>query len=104
MPAKKSAANTKKKTAKKAVKKAVVKKSVKAKSTKRFGSTKSIDSEFEEGLPKRNLVKRDACPDCGSDNIVFESSMQQLICQECGVLFEELAPHLGEKYDSLELR
>jgi ribosomal protein S27E len=38
----------------------------------------------------RSVKRRKACPDCGSRNIMFDTETEQLICHDCGLLFEEL--------------
>lgn len=32
------------------------------------------------------------CPDCASNNIVHNLQREQVICRECGLIFEPLAP------------
>jgi len=34
------------------------------------------------------------CPDCASTNILHETFRDQVICRECGLIFEPLAPPL----------
>jgi transcription initiation factor TFIIIB Brf1 subunit/transcription initiation factor TFIIB len=31
------------------------------------------------------------CPDCGSDNIYFNENLDQVICRDCGCIFEPFA-------------
>jgi transcription initiation factor TFIIIB Brf1 subunit/transcription initiation factor TFIIB len=31
------------------------------------------------------------CPDCGSDNIYFNDNLDQVICRDCGCIFEPFA-------------
>lgn len=31
------------------------------------------------------------CPECGSDNIVHNDKNQQVICRDCGMIYEPLA-------------
>jgi transcription initiation factor TFIIIB Brf1 subunit/transcription initiation factor TFIIB len=35
-------------------------------------------------------ARRKECPDCGSGSIDYDSETGQLICQDCGSLFEEV--------------
>ena len=30
------------------------------------------------------------CAECGSDNVVYDREKDQLLCQDCGAIFEEL--------------
>ena len=32
------------------------------------------------------------CPDCASDNIVKSKDLDQVICKDCGLVFEPLDP------------
>ena len=32
------------------------------------------------------------CPECGSSNVIYNKDKDQLVCQDCGIIFEELAP------------
>lgn len=47
----------------------------------------------------RSAKRRKECPDCGSNNIHFDPETEQLICHDCGLLFEELPPELERKYE-----
>ncbi|MFC1723592.1 TFIIB-type zinc ribbon-containing protein [Nanoarchaeota archaeon] len=38
----------------------------------------------------RAEVIRKECPDCDSVNLVFDAEMQQVMCQDCGSLFDEV--------------
>lgn len=44
-------------------------------------------------------ARRKECPDCGSPNVLYESTNEQLICHDCGLIFEELPPDLEKEYD-----
>lgn len=39
------------------------------------------------------------CPDCASNNIVHSEARDQVICRECGLIFEPLSPMLEEKFE-----
>ncbi len=39
------------------------------------------------------------CPDCASSNIVHNERREQVICRECGLIFEPLSPHLEEAFE-----
>jgi len=34
------------------------------------------------------------CPDCGSDNIIYDDNKDQVICKDCGLIYKPLT---GEK-------
>jgi ribosomal protein S27E len=48
------------------------------------------------------ISRRKDCPDCGSTNIIFDPETEQLICQDCGLIFEELPPDLNKKYEQVD--
>ncbi len=39
------------------------------------------------------------CPDCASSNIVHNVEREQVICRECGLIFEPLAPQIEEAFE-----
>ena len=39
------------------------------------------------------------CPDCASTNIRKSQIREQVICKECGLIFEPLAPEMEEKFE-----
>jgi len=40
------------------------------------------------------------CPDCASQNIVYNEERQQVICRECGLIYEPLTPEAEAKFES----
>ena len=44
-------------------------------------------------------ARRKECPDCGSPNVLYEATTEQLICHDCGLIFEELVPEVEEEYE-----
>ena len=38
-----------------------------------------------------DVDKIDACPECGSTNIVHQEKKDEVICQDCGAIFAELS-------------
>lgn len=36
------------------------------------------------------------CPDCGSDNIYFNDNLDQVICRDCGCIFEPFAANAAD--------
>ncbi|MBW2968026.1 hypothetical protein KY362_06080 [Candidatus Woesearchaeota archaeon] len=79
----------------------IAKKAPKAKAKKRKSSrTATGSSEVSAAKPSsRELSRRKECPDCGSMNIHFDPETEQLICHDCGLLFEELPPELERRYE-----
>ncbi|MBS3124940.1 hypothetical protein J4211_01650 [Candidatus Woesearchaeota archaeon] len=39
-----------------------------------------------------NLQETHECPDCASPNIVHNQEREQIICRECGLIYEPLSP------------
>jgi transcription initiation factor TFIIIB Brf1 subunit/transcription initiation factor TFIIB len=39
------------------------------------------------------------CPECGSINIICNKQRNQLICRDCGVIYEPMAPEREEKFE-----
>jgi ribosomal protein S27E len=50
----------------------------------------------------RSVKRRKDCPDCGSGNIIFDPETEQLICQDCGLIFEELPADIEKKYEQVD--
>lgn len=44
-----------------------------------------------------NEVKE--CPECASGNIIHNDKRQQVICRDCGMIFEPMAPEREEKFE-----
>ena len=40
------------------------------------------------------------CPDCGSINIKHNEEKQQVICLDCGLIYEPLSPDLEQKFET----
>ena len=39
------------------------------------------------------------CPDCGSKNLRYNEKRHQVICGDCGLIYEPLAPKLEKKFE-----
>jgi transcription initiation factor TFIIIB Brf1 subunit/transcription initiation factor TFIIB len=39
-----------------------------------------------------------SCPDCGSDNIIYKEEENQLLCKDCGLIYEPLMPKEDKKF------
>ena len=77
-----------------------IKKPSVAKPVKKSASKKKSAVEKEH----KETARRKECPDCGSTNILYESTTEQLICHDCGLIFEELLPEVEEEYDRVDAR
>ncbi|MEM3154555.1 MAG: hypothetical protein QW165_03270 [Candidatus Woesearchaeota archaeon] len=40
------------------------------------------------------------CPDCASSNIVHNLAREQVVCRECGLIYEPLTPDMEERFES----
>ena len=43
--------------------------------------------------------KKDECAECGSRNIYYNKKAQQIMCKDCGAIFEELMPKNEKKFE-----
>ena len=43
--------------------------------------------------------KKDECAECGSKNVHYNKKTQQIICRDCGAIFEELIPEEEKKFE-----
>lgn len=48
----------------------------------------------------RNIREVKACPDCASDNISYDDERDQVICRDCGLIFEPLTPDDEERFEA----
>ena len=39
------------------------------------------------------------CPECGSDDIVYNEKKDEIICKSCGAIFSELTPEMEKKFE-----
>ncbi len=39
------------------------------------------------------------CPDCASSNIVHNMDREQVVCRECGLIYEPLTPEEEERFE-----
>ena len=47
----------------------------------------------------KKVIKKDECPECGSNNVFYNKKKQQIICKACGAIFEELTPEQEKKFE-----
>jgi len=48
----------------------------------------------------KKIIKKNECPECGSNNVIYNKKKQQIICRACGAIFEELTPKQEKKFES----
>ena len=44
---------------------------------------------------------RETCAECGSINVVYKRDADQLICKDCGAIFEELTEKDEAEYEDV---
>jgi len=44
---------------------------------------------------------KNECPECGSTNVIYKRNEDQLVCQDCGTIFEELGPEDEEELEEV---
>jgi transcription initiation factor TFIIIB Brf1 subunit/transcription initiation factor TFIIB len=49
----------------------------------------------------KNIKEIKRCPECASTNIIHNEKKQQVICRDCGLIFEPLMPEFEEKYEKI---
>ena len=52
-----------------------------------------------EFLAMKNVCELQECPDCASSNVICDDAREQLICRDCGLIFEPLAPESKKKFE-----
>jgi len=43
----------------------------------------------------KDAAETKECPDCASLNIVYNEQREQLVCKDCGLIFEQMIPLEG---------
>ena len=56
------------------------------------------DTEKEE-INKMTTPRKDECAECRSNNVHYNEKTQQIICKDCGAIFEELTPEEEKKFE-----
>lgn len=46
-----------------------------------------------------DLSKVDKCPECGSENVIFNEKKKQIICKDCNGIFSELTPEQEKQFE-----
>lgn len=50
--------------------------------------------------PAESIYDTKECPDCASQNLVYNEERQQIICRDCGLIYEPLAPDVEKQFKS----
>jgi len=50
-------------------------------------------------MSKEKVIKKNECPECGSSNTFFNEKTQQIVCRDCGAIFEELTQAEEKKFE-----
>ena len=45
------------------------------------------------------LSKLKQCPSCGSENIIYDKSKDEIICKDCRDIFSEMSKEEEEKFE-----
>ena len=48
---------------------------------------------------KKEILKQQICPECGSTNIRYNKEDDELVCNECGAIFAELEPKTEKEFE-----
>lgn len=56
---------------------------------KKSAAKKGAKKKSTSDEPSKSVSRRKECPDCGSPNVIYEATTEQLICHDCGSIFEE---------------
>ena len=43
--------------------------------------------------------KKDECVECSSKNVHYNKEKQQIVCRDCGAIFEELTPKEEKQFE-----
>jgi len=46
-----------------------------------------------------DLEKLNACPECGSNNVLYKKVEDEIICKDCGAIFSELTKEDEEDFE-----
>lgn len=47
----------------------------------------------------RNIHQIVTCPDCGGSNLSYNDADNQVICKDCGLIYEPLEPAQEKKFE-----
>lgn len=47
----------------------------------------------------KDVTELRACPDCASANVAYSEPREQIICRDCGLIFEPLTPVEEQRFE-----
>ena len=53
----------------------------------------------KEKAKAKDITEIKECPDCGSLNIQHNAEKQQIICLDCGLIYQPLPPEIQQKFE-----
>lgn len=62
-------------------------------------STKFYIMDFPISPLMDDIEKLQECPDCASTNVVYIEARDQIVCRDCGLVFEPLVPEVEEAFE-----
>jgi|TARA_B100001971_G_C18251962_1_gene578975 transcription initiation factor TFIIIB Brf1 subunit/transcription initiation factor TFIIB len=48
---------------------------------------------------KATIIKKNECPECGSSNVKYNKSKDEIICRDCGAIFSQLTPKEEKRFE-----
>ena len=63
---------------------------------KKVAKKKTVKEQQKE--VKIDLSKLKFCPECGSDNVFYSQTRDELVCRDCGEIFSKLTPEQMKKF------
>lgn len=50
-------------------------------------------------MKAKDFKEKHECAECGSSNAIYQKGSDQIICQDCGAIFEEMEPSSEKKFE-----
>jgi len=47
----------------------------------------------------KKKIKKNECPECGSDNVYYDKEKDEIVCRDCGAIFAELTPKEEREFE-----
>jgi ribosomal protein S27E len=58
-----------------------------------------INNKINKSNMIKNIHQVKECPECGSKNIRYDEEKNQVICEDCGLIYEPMAPKVEKKFE-----
>lgn len=58
-----------------------------------------INNELIVLIMIKNIHQLKECPDCSSTNISYDDKEDQIVCNDCGLIFEPMAPPAEKSFE-----